>query len=97
MDYEFFARLYHNNCKFQYIERYISCFYYGGTSCRHPFKTIFENYGIAEKYGLRKSKKIVCIAKAGLRNSIKIALEKVGLYSFLYGKLKRNGIADVED
>lgn len=42
--------------KFQFVNTVVSCFTYGGTSCRHPFQTIGEDISIAEKCGLSHSK-----------------------------------------
>lgn len=95
MDYDLLARMYRRGARFSYTGCVISCFYYGGTSCKHPFRTINENLSIARKYGLSRKQAMLYILKVVTRNLIKIILEKLGLWSWLYKHVKKNSLIDL--
>lgn len=92
MDYDLFARFYRRGAKFQFVNTVVSCFTYGGTSCRHPFQTIAEDVSIAEKYGLSHSKATIYKIKMYIRNSIKIVLSKPRIWKMFYCLIKRDSI-----
>lgn len=92
MDYELFARFYQGGAKFQFVNTFVSCFTYGGTSCRHPFQTISEDVSIAEKYGLSHSKATIYKIKMYMKNSIKIVLTKLRVWKMFYCLIKRDSI-----
>lgn len=92
MDYDFFARLYRGGAKFQFVNTVVSCFTYGGTSCKHPFQTIEEDISIAEKYGLNHFKAIIYKIKMYTKNGIKIVLTRLGIWRRFYCLIKRNSI-----
>ena len=78
--------------KFQFVNTVVSCFTYGGTSCRHPFQTIEEDISIAEKYGLSHSKAMRYKIKMYTKNSIKIVLTRLRIWKAFYCLIKRDSI-----
>ena len=92
MDYDLFARFYRGGAKFQYVNTDVSCFTYGGTSCKHPFQTIEEDVSIAEKYGLSHSKAMIYKTKMYTKNSIKIILTRLRIWKAFYYLVKQNNI-----
>lgn len=92
MDYDLFARFYRGGAKFQFVSTFVSCFTYGGTSCRHPFQTIAEDVSIAEEYGLSHSKATIYKTKMYIKNSIKIVFAKLRIWKMFYCLIKRDSI-----
>ena len=92
MDYDLFAKFYRGGAKFQFVNTVVSCFSYGGTSCRHPFQTIAEDVSIAERYGLSHSKATIYKFKMYIKNSMKIMLTRLGVWKTLYCLFKRDSI-----
>ncbi|RHP72802.1 glycosyltransferase [Ruminococcus sp. OF02-6] len=92
MDYDLFARFYRGGAKFQFVNTVVSCFTYGGTSCRHPFQTIEEDISVAEKYGLSHSKAMRYKIKMYTKNSIKIVLTRLRIWKAFYCLIKRDSI-----
>lgn len=92
MDYDLFARFYREGANFQYVNTTVSCFTYGGTSCRHPFQTIEEDVFIAEKYGLNHSKAMIYKIKMYAKNCIKIVLTRLRMWKVFYCLIKRDSI-----
>lgn len=92
MDYDLFARFYRRGAKFQFVDTVVSCFAYGGTSCRHPFQTIAEDVSIAEKYGLSHFKATAYKIKMYIKNGIKIVLTKLRVWKTLYCLFKQENI-----
>lgn len=97
MDYDMLARIYYGGCQFAYIPKPLSVFQYGGTSCKHPIKTINEDMKIAVLHGLSrndmrkyKCKRIpICI--------IKIIMSKLHIWTPLYRIFKgRNVLEEFE-
>lgn len=90
MDYDMMARLYQNKFNFANANGVISIFRYGGTSCKHPIRTINEDMKIAAEYGLSKAE----VIKYKLKNIPKIifksVLVKLGIWSLLYRLLKKD-------
>lgn len=89
MDYDLVARFFHMGFRFEYAGGVLSVFRYGGTSCKHPFRTISENFDIAEKYGLKPMEGIPYKFKIISRNAVKQILIECGLWSNLYAALKK--------
>ena len=92
MDYDMFARIYHKGYKFADVGSVISIFQYGGTSCKHPIKTINENMRIASKYGLTKAEVFKYKFRVISRNVMKLVLSKMGIWSFLYKRIKKDSV-----
>lgn len=96
MDYDLVARIYKGGGTFQYIDKYISIFSYGGTSCKHPIRTINEDMKIAQSYGLCKLEALIYKGKRIPRAIIKLIAEKCGLWEHIYRLLKPYNVIDME-
>lgn len=84
MDYDMLAWLYYGKCKFVYTGSVISVFTYGGTSCRHPLRTINEDMRIARKYGLSWLEVFEYKLKSYIINIAKLVLSEIGVWAFVY-------------
>ncbi len=84
MDYDMMSRIRNNGGKFQHIDVTVSCFAYGGTSCKHPFRTIFEDLKIARIYGLTRKEYFLYAIKMCTKNFLKLILQKIRIYGILY-------------
>lgn len=94
MDFDMLARIFHKGYSFVNTNEVLSIFQYGGTSCKHPIKTINENMKIAKRYGLSA----VNVAKYKLVhipiNIGKLFLSKLHIWRFIYRMLKGNYIIE---
>lgn len=92
MDYDLLVRLYNAQCTFVYAECVISIFRYGGTSCKHPVKTLNEDMKIAAKYGLRNREMLFYKMKYIFIIFVKLALTKLRIWNFVYRIVKKDNI-----
>lgn len=96
MDFDLLAKMYHGGCSFAYTGTVLSCFSYGGTSCRYPIKTINQNMQIAAKYGLSLKKQIVYKSRNIPINISKLILANLGLWGPVYRMLRKNKLITLD-
>lgn len=94
MDYDMLARIYKQNYKFFNCNVTISIFQYGGTSCKHPIKTINQDMEIAAKYGLSRKEVFTYKLKHIPINLAKLLLSRLKVWGWIYRKFKKDSVKE---